>query len=177
MKSYRINEDFSNKQLKGINMAVKALSSDYDFITGWELGEKAYEYGSVIYIDLIVDLDKVNEFYLDKGILTVQEFDDKGNPVGPPETQISDYWLKRWRKDDNQYMYFILGFSDVEGEVNRSESRNLKNELDAYYQQIPEIFATNYIFEYDGTEQEYRCELNSNEFINKPRGNVYYSKV
>jgi hypothetical protein len=133
MKSYRINEKFSNKQLKGINMAVKALSSDYDFITGWELGEKAYEYGAVIFIDLIVDLDKVNEFYLDDGILT-------------PETQISDYWLKRWRKDDNQYMYFILGFSDVEGEVNRSESRNLKNELDAYYQQIPEIFATNYIY-------------------------------
>jgi hypothetical protein len=74
-------------------------------------------------------------------------------------------------------MYFILGFSDIESELNRSESRNLKNELDAYYQQIPEIFATNYILEYDGTEREYRCELNSNEFINKPKGNVYYSKV
>jgi hypothetical protein len=164
MKSYRIDEKFSNKQIKGINMAVKALSADYDFITGWELGEKAYEYGSVIYIDLIVDLDKVNEFYLDNGILT-------------PETQIRDYWLKRWKEDDNQYMYFILGFSDIESELNRSESRNLKNELDAYYQQIPEIFATNYILEYDGTEREYRCELNSNEFINKSRGNVYYSKV
>jgi hypothetical protein len=164
MKSYRIDEKFSNKQIKGINMAVKALSADYDFIIGWELGEKAYEYGSVIYIDLIVDLDKVNEFYLDNGILT-------------PETQIRDYWLKRWKEDDNQYMYFILGFSDIESELNRSESRNLKNELDAYYQQIPEIFATNYILEYDGTEREYRCELNSNEFINKPKGNVYYSKV
>ena len=164
MKSYRIDEKFSNKQIKGINMAVKALSAEYDFITGWELGEKAYEYGSVIYIDLIVDLDKVNEFYLDNGILT-------------PETQIRDYWLKRWKEDDNQYMYFILGFSDIESELNRSESRNLKNELDAYYQQIPEIFATNYILEYDGTEREYRCELNSNEFINKPKGNVYYSKV
>ena len=177
MKSYRINEDFSNKQLKGINMAAKALSADYDFITGWELSKNAYEYGSVIFIDLIVDLDKVNEFYLDNGILTVQEFDDKGNPIGPPETQISDYWLKRWKEDDNQYMYFILGFSEVEGEINRSESRNLKNELDAYYQQIPEIFATNYILEYDGTEREYRCELNSNEFINKSKGNIYYSKV
>ena len=164
MKSYRIDEKFSNKQIKGINMAVKALSDDYDFITGWELGEKAYEYGSVIYIDLIVDLDKVNEFYLDNGIFT-------------PETKIHDYSLKRWKEDDNQYMYFILGFSEVEGEINRSESRNLKNELDAYYQQIPEIFATNYILEYDGTEREYRCELNSNEFINKPKGNVYYSKV
>ena len=164
MKSYRINEDFSNKQLKGINMAVKALSADYDFITGWELSKNAYEYGSVIYIDLIVDLDKVNEFYLDNGIFT-------------PETQIRDYWLKRWKEDDNQYMYFILGFSDIESKLNISESRNLKNELDTYYQQIPEIFATNYILEYDGTEREYRCELNSNEFINKPKGNVYYSKV
>jgi hypothetical protein len=164
MKSYRIDEKFSNKQIKGINMAVKALSSDYDFITGWELSKNAYEYGSVILIDLIVDLDKVNEFYLDNGILT-------------PETKIHDYWLKRWKEEDNQYMYFILGYSEVESELNRSESRNLKNELDAYYQQIPEIFATNYILEYDGTEREYRCELNSNQFINKSRGNVYYSKV
>lgn len=164
MKSYRINEKFSDKHIKGINMAVKALSADYDFITGWELGEKAYEYGAVIYIDLIVDLDKVNEFYLDNGILT-------------PETQIRDYWLKRWREDDNQYMYFILGYSNVKNEVNRLETNKLKNELDAYYQQIPEIFATNYILEYDGTEREYRCELNVSEFINKPKGNVYFSKV
>jgi hypothetical protein len=164
MKSYRINENFSNKQIKGINMAVKALSADYDFITGWELGEKAYQYGSVIFINLIVDLDKVNEFYLDNGILT-------------PKTRIRDYWLKRWGEDDNQNMYFILGLSEAEGEVNRSETNKLKNELNEYYQQIPEIFATNYIFEYEDTKKEYRCELNSNDFINKPKGSVYFSKV
>ena len=164
MKSYRINEKFSNKQIKGINMAVKALSSDYDFITGWELGEKAYEYGAVIYIDLIVDLDKVNEFYLDNGILT-------------PETQIRDYWLKRWREDDNQYMYFILGYSNVKNEVNRSETEKIKKDLDFYYQQILESYATNYVLEYDDRKFEYRCELNSNEFINKPKGNLYFSKV
>ena len=170
MKSYRINEKFSNKQLKGINMAVKALSSDYDFITGWELGEKAYEYGSVIFIDLIVDLDKVNKFYLNTP-------KDSKTKILTSETQIPDSYLERWKEDYNQHMYFILGYSKVKNEVNTSETRNLKNELDAYYQQIPEIFTTNYILEYDGTEREYRCELNSNEFINKPRGNVYFSKV
>jgi hypothetical protein len=164
MKSYRINEDFSNKQLKGINMAVKALSSDYDFITGWELGEKAYEYGSIIFIDLIVDLDDVNKFYLNKDILT-------------SETQIPDSYLERWKEDYNQHMYFILGYSKVKSEVNMSETKKLKNELDLYYQQILESFATNYILEYEDTKIEYRCELNINEFINKPSGNVYFSKV
>jgi hypothetical protein len=164
MKSYRINEDFSNKQLKGINMAVKALSSDYDFITGWELGEKAYEYGSIIFIDLIVDLDDVNKFYLNKDILK-------------SETQIPDSSLERWKEDYNQHMYFILGYSKVKSEVNTSETKKLKNELDLYYQQILESFATNYILEYEDTKIEYRCELNINEFINKPSGNVYFSKV
>jgi len=167
MKSYRIDEKFSDKQIKGINMAVKALSSDYDFITGWELGEKAYEYGAVIFIDLIVDLDKVNEFY----------FDDKGNPVGPPETQIPDSYLERWKEDYNQGMYFILGYSNVKNEVNRSETEKIKKDLDFYYQQILESYATNYVLEYDDRKFEYRCELNSNEFINKPKGNVYFSKV
>ncbi len=165
MKSYRIDEKFSSKQIKGINMAVKALSADYDFITGWELGEMANEYASVIYIDLIVDLDKVNEFYLDNGTLT-------------SKTQIRKYWLDVWKEDDNYSTFFLLSFSDSKD--NRTdETKQLKAELDEYYKQIPEIFATNYVFENDDLDikREYRCELNINSFMNKPRGNVYFSKV
>lgn len=49
--------------LKGINIAVNSLKADFPFIKGWEVSEDIYEYGSTIYLNLLVDPEKVGEFY------------------------------------------------------------------------------------------------------------------
>jgi hypothetical protein len=164
MKSYRIDQEFSNKQIKGINMSVKALSSDYDFITGWEFSKNYNEFAPLILIDIIIDLDKVNEFYLDNGILT-------------PETQIKKSSLDWWKEDYNQYSYFIFYSRDVDYEVIKSETKKIRNKLNHFYQQLPNTYAANYILEHEDKNMEYRCVLELNTFINKPNSDIYYSKV
>ena len=49
--------------LKGINLAVNSLKGDFPFIKGWEISEDMYEYGSTIYLNLLVDPEQVGEFY------------------------------------------------------------------------------------------------------------------
>jgi hypothetical protein len=49
--------------LKGINLAVNSLKSDFPFIKGWEISEDMNEYGSTIYLNMFVDPKQVKEFY------------------------------------------------------------------------------------------------------------------
>ena len=66
------NNDFTDKQIKGIDLCVKAVAKKYKFIKGWQLTENYEQYNSILYINMFVDwlevadeLDvKVNPFYL-----------------------------------------------------------------------------------------------------------------
>jgi hypothetical protein len=71
MEGYRIGE-FGEKQMKGINLAVKALAKKFPFVTGWELSDNWDIHFNIININLIVDLEKVREYY---------------------NVEISDYWI------------------------------------------------------------------------------------
>lgn len=55
--------DFENKILKGINIAVTSLKNDFPFIKGWELDDSIDEFKSSIYINLFVDPIEVQKFY------------------------------------------------------------------------------------------------------------------
>ena len=59
-----LNEEVSKQQIdKGIDIVVNGLKSEFPFVVGWQLHNDYEEYRTSIYIDLVVEYEKVKEFY------------------------------------------------------------------------------------------------------------------
>lgn len=54
---------YTEQQLKGVNLATKALSKKYKFIDGWQTMDDYEKYDVVLFIDLIVNPIKFIEYY------------------------------------------------------------------------------------------------------------------
>jgi hypothetical protein len=60
MKEFRDN-NFNEKQIKGLDMVIRALAKQYKFIKGWQLDDRYEEYKYTLYIDLIIDVNELAE--------------------------------------------------------------------------------------------------------------------
>ena len=59
-----LNEEVSKQQIdKGIDIVVNGLKNEFPFVVGWQLHNDYEEYRTSIYIDLVVEYEKVKEFY------------------------------------------------------------------------------------------------------------------
>jgi hypothetical protein len=59
-----LNEEVSKQQIdKGIDIVVNGLKKEFPFVVGWKLHDNYDEYMTSIYIDLVVEYEKVKEFY------------------------------------------------------------------------------------------------------------------
>ena len=59
-----LNEEVSKQQIdKGIDIVVNGLKNEFPFVVGWQLHNYYEEYRTSIYIDLVVEYEKVKEFY------------------------------------------------------------------------------------------------------------------
>jgi len=59
-----LNEEVSKPQIdKGIDIVVNGLKNEFPFVVGWQLHDDYDEYMTNIYIDLVVEYEKVKEFY------------------------------------------------------------------------------------------------------------------
>ena len=59
-----LNEEVSKQQIdKGIDIVVSGLKKEFPFVVGWKLHDNYDEYTTSIYIDLVVEYEKVKEFY------------------------------------------------------------------------------------------------------------------
>ena len=59
-----LNEEVSKQQIdKGIDIVVNGLKKEFPFVVGWKLHDNYDEYMTSIYIDLVVEYEKVREFY------------------------------------------------------------------------------------------------------------------
>ena len=59
-----LNEEVSKQQIdKGIDIVVNGLKNEFPFVVGWQLHNDYDEYRTSIYIDLVVEYEKVKEFY------------------------------------------------------------------------------------------------------------------
>ena len=52
----------SEKQIRGIDLAVKATKKVFPFVTGWEFTPDWERYSTVIYINLFIDFIEVGKF-------------------------------------------------------------------------------------------------------------------
>ena len=61
---YILNEEVSKQQIdKGIDIVVNGLKKEFPFVVGWKLHDNYDEYITSIYIDLVVEYEKVKKFY------------------------------------------------------------------------------------------------------------------
>lgn len=59
-----LNEEVSKQQIdKGIDIVVNGLKKEFPFVVGWKLHDNYDEYITSIYIDLVVEYEKVKKFY------------------------------------------------------------------------------------------------------------------
>jgi len=60
MKEFRDN-NFNEKQIKGLDMVIRALAKQYKFVKGWQLDSNYEEYKYTLYIDLFIDVNELVE--------------------------------------------------------------------------------------------------------------------
>ncbi len=60
MKEFRDN-NFNEKQIKGLDMVIRALTKQYKFVKGWQLDDRYEEYKYTLYIDLFIDINELAE--------------------------------------------------------------------------------------------------------------------
>lgn len=60
MKEFRDN-NFNEKQIKGLDMVMRALAKQYKFVKGWQLDTRYEEYMYTLYIDLFIDINDLAE--------------------------------------------------------------------------------------------------------------------
>ena len=59
-----LKEEVSKQQIdKGIDIVINGLKKEFPFVVGWKLHDNYDEYMTSIYIDLVVEYEKVKEFY------------------------------------------------------------------------------------------------------------------
>ena len=59
-----LKEEVSKQQIdKGIDIVINGLKNEFPFVVGWQLHNDYEEYRTSIYIDLVVEYEKVKEFY------------------------------------------------------------------------------------------------------------------
>jgi hypothetical protein len=148
-------EKFGENQLKGINLVVKATAKKYPFIIGWELPKGWDNYSNITQISLIIDLDKVGEYY---------------------DIEMDDYWLNKWKdKSEFQETSFIFTLSKSNRNESMSETKKIRETLSKFYERLPDEFASFYFYEYSGEEYKGKSELLLKNFINTPTQEIYYS--
>ena len=57
------NQELPENIRKGVDLSVKALKKVYPFILGWQLSDTWYKYNTVLYIELILDVEKLSEMF------------------------------------------------------------------------------------------------------------------
>ena len=116
---------FTKDVLLGINIAVRGVSKKYPFIVGWELPENAEDYNFTTYINLLINLNKIEDFF---GVETRKRFFSNSSSSLSSFIKTGDPWLEkeRWQKD---FDFFF----DVKKEIQRG--------LTNYYQSVPEEYS------------------------------------
>jgi len=111
----------SPNQIKGIDLVVKGVSKKYPFIIGWEKSEVFEKYQSQMFINLIVDMVKVSEYY---------------------NGEIKPYWvedLEIGRNDTSCGTFYLKNHEEIQ-EVSYANRRNLEKRVNDIYKSLPKEY-------------------------------------
>ena len=130
-----LNEEVSKQQIdKGIDIVVNGLKKEFPFVVGWKLHDNYDEYITSIYIDLVVEYEKVKEFY---GFNTSIKFNIE--------------YIK-----NKQVAYVITPF-DYEGKFDpHVESKKLSEYVFQMYEYIPDELKLEESYTYGSVSANYK---------------------
>lgn len=155
------NDDFTEKQLKGIDLVVKGCSKKFKFIKGWSLTDTYRNYKSTLYIDLYIDLEevaklyklKVNPFWVNyyKG----REEDFKSTTLSVFLTKENGESLRHDKSEDEKYFEELYQLR-----------LNIKNTMNQLYDKLPDEFKI-YVTSFGEYEYKNTVTIEADNFINQ----------
>lgn len=118
-KGYR--DPLNPKQIKGLDLVVKALSKKYPYIVGWEKSEVFDRYETQMFINLIVDMNKLSKHF---------------------DRPIKRYWvedLEAGRTDYGNGIFFLENSDELDG-TSTQNRREIEKRINDSYQLLPKEF-------------------------------------
>lgn len=118
----------NENHIKGLNMVIKAVSRKFNFIVGWEIENLKYEH--TLFINILVDLKKVLEYYNQ-----------------PPDLELDPYYKKNGASlVQSVFKDTVSSFSkdkeawDKQFSERYKERKEIVDGINNLYLQIPETF-------------------------------------
>jgi len=108
-------------QIKGLDMVVRGIRKKFPFIIGWEKSEVFDKYQTQMFINLIVDMNKLSKYY-----------------NGP----IKHYWvddLEQGRSDSGGGTFYLENHEDIE-KISLKNRREIESFINDVYVLLPKQF-------------------------------------
>jgi len=154
---YKLND----KQMKGIDMVIRAIMKKYKFIKRWELYPDHEQYDSVIFINVIMDYQEFADtykYYTEPNRYTFKR--TASNPATYMGRDKKDYDSMYYDKDKSVYEEVKLIKEDIE-----SSAKEL-------YYNLPEEFHSTFSTE-SFPEQKHPRSIMITEFIDTHQAESY----
>jgi hypothetical protein len=116
-----LRDPLNPKQIKGIDLVVKAVSKQFPYIVGWKKSEVFDKYQTQMFIDLIVDMTKLSEYF---------------------DRPIKHYWVEdlvSGRTDYNCGVYYLSDSEDLD-EVSIQNKKRIESRIDESFKLLPKEF-------------------------------------
>ena len=156
-----MDNKINDKQMRGIDMVIKAIMKKYKFIKGWELYPDHEKYDSVIFINVIMDYQEFADtykYYTEPNRYTFKR--TAGNPATYMGRDKKDYDSMYYDKDKSLYEEVKLIKEDIE---------NTTKEL---YYNLPEEFHSTFSTE-SFPESKHPRSIMITEFIDTHQAESY----
>jgi hypothetical protein len=108
-------------QVKGIDMVIKAIGKKYPYIVGWEKSEVFDKYQTQMFIDLIVDMEKLAKYY---------------------NSPIKSYWvddLIEGRYDSIGGAFYLVNYDEIRDDAYAAK-RKIESRIQEMYNFLPKDF-------------------------------------
>jgi hypothetical protein len=151
----------NDKQMRGIDMVIKAIMKKYKFIKGWELYPDHEQYDAVLFINVIMDYQEFADtykYYTEPNRYTFKR--TAGNPATYMGRDKKDYHSMYHEKDKSLYNEVKLIKEDIE---------NTTKEL---YYNLPEEFHSTFSTN-DYPDRKHPRSIMITEFIDTNQAESY----
>lgn len=116
-----LRDPLNPKQIKGLDLVIKALNKKYPYIVGWQKSGVFDKYESQMFIDLIVDMDILSKYF---------------------DRPIKHYWVEDLEVGRTDYGAGVFFLEDSNGldEASSQNRREVEKRINDTYHLLPKEF-------------------------------------
>lgn len=128
------DNNFTPKQIRGIDLVVKSMSKKYPYVKGWKFDEEYYRWPTTLYIDIFVNWKEYGEVngygfrnYYEKN------YDNTSSLLKSPAPYVF-FDLDEFNKEERE-IFINKGYEDT---------KKFKTTLMSLYEKLPDEFLIKY---------------------------------